>query len=136
MSQFYHKMLYIVYAFSLMHMFTFIILGLQRFNEVMSALYEDMSSKETMLAIRLSDINYAHEQLRSIDSTTFTYGDTNFRNIIFDLSSQEAYELIMKQVILISIPKNANLGDSYHWVLSILYFYRSYEVDHCSLSSS
>lgn len=74
--------------------------GLQRFNEVMSAFYEDMSNKETMLAIRLSDINHAHEQLRFIDYITFRYGDSNFRNIIFDLSSQEAYELIMKQVTL------------------------------------
>ena len=64
----------------------------------MSAFYEDMSNKETMLAIRLSDISHAHEQLRFIDYITFRYGDSNFRNIIFDLSSQEAYELIMKQV--------------------------------------
>lgn len=74
------------------------VLGLQRFNEVMSAFYEDMSNKETMLAIRLSDINHAHEQLRFIDFITFRNGNPNFRNIIFDLASQEAYELIMKQV--------------------------------------
>lgn len=65
----------------------------------MSAFYEDMSNKETMIAIRLSDINHAHEQLRFIDAITFRNGDPNLRNIIFDLSSQEAYELIMKQVL-------------------------------------
>lgn len=64
----------------------------------MSAFYEDMTNKETMLAIRLSDINHAHEQLRFIDSIRFRNGDPNILNIIFDLSSQEAYELIMKQV--------------------------------------
>nr|XP_022326097.1 glutamate receptor 2-like [Crassostrea virginica] len=79
--------------------------GLQRFNEVMSAFYEDMSNKETMLAIRLSDINHAHEQLRFIDYITFRYGDSNFRNIIFDLSSQEAYELIMKQLAEVGMNK-------------------------------
>eukprot|EP00105_Crassostrea_gigas_P020120 XP_011438820.1 PREDICTED: glutamate receptor 2 [Crassostrea gigas] len=79
--------------------------GLQRFNEVMSAFYEDMTNKETMLAIRLSDINHAHEQLRFIDSIRFRNGDPNILNIIFDLSSQEAYELIMKQLAEVGMNK-------------------------------
>ncbi|XP_061164306.1 glutamate receptor 2-like [Saccostrea echinata] len=79
--------------------------GLQRFNEVMSAFYEDMSNKETMLAIRLYDVNQAHDQLRFIDSITFRYGDADIRNIIFDLSSQEAYELIMKQLAEVGMNK-------------------------------
>ncbi|XP_056009393.1 glutamate receptor 2-like [Ostrea edulis] len=91
--------------------------GLQRFNEVMSAFYEDMSNKETMLAIRLSDINYAHEQLRFIDSITFRYGDANFRNIIFDLSSQESYELIMKQLAEVGMNK-----EGYFYLFSTMDF--------------
>ncbi|KAL4229867.1 Glutamate receptor 2 [Mactra antiquata] len=96
--------------------------GLQHIQEVYSALREVMEHKlagptfnAKIIARRIYNVTHAHDELRQLDRMESDKEVQRF--IVFDLSSEQAYRYILRQIPEVGMNK-----DGYHYLMATLDF--------------
>ncbi|KAK3099876.1 hypothetical protein FSP39_011081, partial [Pinctada imbricata] len=68
--------------------------GLQRFEEVYSTLHRDPTLNISVVPVKLEEVDYSHEILRSLDVMYYI----GLKTFTIDLSSLDAYRSLMRQI--------------------------------------